>query len=254
MMEPRRALSVDFSSPDETRERTWTDRLPPPQGDGAVDRLLVAFGMALWVSGIQAQCPTEIQVVEPISCSGADDAVLTVTTPDGVDPAEVYWLLESDTLFGAVQSGLGPGSYLAFVPGCGTLGINVNEPFPFFISTSIDVLPNCDDPCSGVVTATANFGAPPSCIRGPMIQASPVRQEWTFVRGRSWCLPSTPMGAPMMTWCSWTSLPWRSWPFRPTPVAMARRMVRHRLWPQEDWGAPLLFLDRFARQCGWPWG
>ena len=132
-----------------------------PKGMARSGRLLVAFGMALWVSGIQAQCPTEIQVVEPISCSGADDAVLTVTTPDGVDPAEVYWLLESDTLFGAVQSGLGPGSYLAFVPGCGTLGINVNEPFPFFISTSIDVLPTCDDPCSGVVTATANFGAPP---------------------------------------------------------------------------------------------
>ena len=132
-----------------------------PKGMAWSGRLLVAFFLALWASGVQAQCPTEIEVAGPITCSGADDAVLTVAIPDGVDPAEVYWLLESDTLFGAVQSGLGPGSYLAFVPGCGTLGINVNEPFPFFISTSIDFLPTCDDPCSGVVTATPNFGQAP---------------------------------------------------------------------------------------------
>lgn len=132
-----------------------------PGGMAWTGRLLAAFVLVLWASAVQAQCPTEIEVVEPISCSGADDAVLTVAVPDGVDPADVYWLLESDTLFGAVQGGLGPGSYLAFVPGCGALGINVNEPFPFFISTGIDQLPTCDAPCSGVVTATPNFGQAP---------------------------------------------------------------------------------------------
>jgi len=108
-----------------------------------------------------AQCPDEIEVLQPISCSGADDGVLTVAFPDGVDDADVYWLIENDTLFGAVQSNLGPGSYLAFVPGCPALGITLNEPFPFFISSLVSRMPTCDDPCSGEITATPNFGAPP---------------------------------------------------------------------------------------------
>ena len=134
---------------------------PTRWGMGWTVRLLLAFGWGLTSAMAVAQCPTEIEVLEPISCSGADDAVLTVSVPDGVDPEDVYWLFETDTLFGAVQSGLGPGSYLAFVPGCGALGINVNEPFPFFITTTLDQLPTCDDPCSGVVTATPNFGQAP---------------------------------------------------------------------------------------------
>jgi len=128
---------------------------------GRLLRLPLAFLFSVLTLGMWGQCPTEIEVVEPISCSGADDAVLAVSVPDGVDAAEVYWLFESDTLFGAVQSGLGPGSYLAFVPGCSALGINVNEPFPFFITASIDQLPTCDAPCSGLVTATPNFGQSP---------------------------------------------------------------------------------------------
>ena len=99
--------------------------------DGAA---CLAFALALFLIaawGGRAQCPTEIEVLQPISCSGADDGVITVSVPDGVDPADVFWLFETDTLFGAVQSGLGPGSYVAFVPGCSAaLGINVNEPFP----------------------------------------------------------------------------------------------------------------------------
>ena len=218
-------------------------------------RLLVAFGMALWVSGIQAQCPTEIQVVEPISCSGADDAVLTVTTPDGVDPAEVYWLLESDTLFGAVQSGLGPGSYLAFVPGCGTLGINVNEPFPFFISTSIDVLPTCDDPCSGVVTATANFGAPP------------IVYSWSHDPGESGptgmdiCEGTVVVSAVDANGCADDDVVFVDIP----PVEVLAFSTDPSCNGSEDGsasavatgglgGAFVFFLDRFARQCGWPWG
>lgn len=118
--------------------------------------LLVAFTGLL-----QAQCPDEITVLQPISCSGADDGVLTVSLPDGVDGADVYWLIESDTLFGVVQADLGPGSYLAFVPGCPALGVTLNEPFPFFISATVSQLPTCDDPCSGEITVTPNFGAEP---------------------------------------------------------------------------------------------
>ena len=136
------------------------NHIPPPMA-AWLWRLPLAFSLLALASGTRAQCPTEIEVVEPISCSGADDAVLSVTVPDGIDPTDVYWLLESDTLFGAVQSGLGPGSYLAFVPGCSALGINVNEPFPFFITAEVDQLPTCDSPCSGVVTATPNFGQGP---------------------------------------------------------------------------------------------
>ena len=118
--------------------------------------LLVAF-----TGFLQAQCPDEITVLQPISCSGADDGVLTVSLPDGVDGADVYWLIESDTLFGVVQADLGPGSYLAFVPGCPALGVTLNEPFPFFISATVSQLPTCDDPCSGEITVTPNFGAEP---------------------------------------------------------------------------------------------
>ena len=105
-----------------------------------------------------AQCPTAIQVLQPISCSGADDGVLTVTPPDGVDAADVYWIQNTDTLFGATQAGLGPGSYLAFIPGCPALGITLNEPFTFFITAEVSLLPTCDAPCSGQITVTPNFG------------------------------------------------------------------------------------------------
>ena len=107
---------------------------------------------------VSAQCPSEIEVLQPISCSGADDGILTVTVPEGEDPDEVYWLFENDTLFGMVQSGLGPGSYLAFVPGCSALGATLNEPFPFFITSAIVQSPTCDNPCSGIIEATPNFG------------------------------------------------------------------------------------------------
>lgn len=115
----------------------------------------VAMGLAQTAAG---QCPDSIEVLQPISCSGADDGVLTVSVPDGEDPSSVYWLFEDDTLFGVVQSGLGPGSYLAFVPGCGALGETLDEPFPFFITSTLSQSPTCDDPCSGVIEATANFG------------------------------------------------------------------------------------------------
>ena len=129
------------------------------QGSGLGLFLLLLFsGLG---SQAAAQCPNEIEVLQPISCSGADDGVLTVALPDGVDGADVYWLIEGDTLFGAVQSGLGPGSYLAFVPGCPALGATLNEPFPFFISAAVSQLPTCDDPCSGEVTVTPNFGVEP---------------------------------------------------------------------------------------------
>ena len=82
------------------------------QGSGLGLFLLLLFSGL--VSPAAAQCPDEIEVLQPISCSGADDGVLTVALSDGVDGADVYWLIEGDTLFGAVQSGLGPGSYLAF--------------------------------------------------------------------------------------------------------------------------------------------
>ena len=108
-----------------------------------------------------AQCPDAIDILQPISCSGADDGVLSVTVPDGVDPDDVYWLQSNDTLFGPVQTNLGPGSYLVFIPGCSPLGTTLNEPFNFFISAAVTQLPTCDDPCSGVVTVTPNFGAEP---------------------------------------------------------------------------------------------
>lgn len=129
------------------------------QGSGLGLFLLLLFSGL--VSSVAAQCPDEIEVLQPISCSGADDGVLTVAFPDGVDGADVYWLIEGDTLFGAVQSGLGPGSYLAFVPGCPALGATLNEPFPFFILAAVSQLPTCDDPCSGEVTVTPNFGVEP---------------------------------------------------------------------------------------------
>jgi gliding motility-associated-like protein len=117
--------------------------------------LLLSFAL---IQGVSAQCPSEIDILQPITCSGADDGVLTVAVPTGEDPDEVYWLFEDDTLFGVVQLGLGPGSYLAFVPGCSALGVTLNEPFPFFITSSIVQFPTCDNPCSGVIEATANFG------------------------------------------------------------------------------------------------
>ena len=129
------------------------------QGSGFGLFLLLLFS-SLYSPAV-AQCPDEIEVLQPISCSGADDGVLTVALPDGVDGADVYWLIEGDTLFGAVQSGLGPGSYLAFVPGCSALGATLNEPFPFFISAAVLQLPTCDAPCSGEVSVTPNFGVEP---------------------------------------------------------------------------------------------
>ena len=130
------------------------------QGSG-FGLLLLPLLLVVFTGFLQAQCPDEITVLQPISCSGADDGVLTVSLPDGVDGADVYWLIESDTLFGVVQADLGPGSYLAFVPGCPALGVTLNEPFPFFISATVSQLPTCDDPCSGEITVTPNFGAAP---------------------------------------------------------------------------------------------
>lgn len=130
------------------------------QGSG-FGLLLLPLLLIAFTGSFQAQCPDDITVLQPISCSGADDGVLTVSLPDGVDGADVYWLIESDTLFGIVQADLGPGSYLAFVPGCPALGVTLNEPFPFFISATVSQLPTCDDPCSGEITVTPNFGAEP---------------------------------------------------------------------------------------------
>ena len=136
--------------------------LPSLQRRGSgFGRTLFSFLLLALSIQVDAQCPDEIDVLQPISCSGADDGVLTVSLPSGVDAADVYWLIESDTLFGAVQASLGPGSYLAFVPGCPPLGATLNEPFPFFISSSVSQLPTCDDPCSGEITVNPNFGATP---------------------------------------------------------------------------------------------
>ena len=117
--------------------------------------LLLAFPL---LSLSQSDCPDAVDVLQPITCSGADDGVLSVAVPDGVEPGEVYWLQNNDTLFGATQSNLGPGSYLVFIPGCPPLGATLNEPFTFFISAAITRLPTCDDPCSGEITVTPNFG------------------------------------------------------------------------------------------------
>ena len=58
------------------------------QGSGLGLFLLLLFSGL--VSSVAAQCPDEIEVLQPISCSGADDGVLTVALPDGVDGADVY--------------------------------------------------------------------------------------------------------------------------------------------------------------------
>ena len=121
---------------------------------------LALFLIAAW-GGRAQDCPTEVEVLQPISCSGADDGVITVSFPDGVDSEDIFWLIESDTLFGAVQSDLGPGSYVAIIPGCSAVGVNLTEPFTFFITSAVTQLPTCDDPCSGQVTVTPNFGAAP---------------------------------------------------------------------------------------------
>ena len=109
-------------------------------------------------SVLRGQCPSEVDILQPITCSGADDGVLSVSLPSGVDPEDVYWIQNTDTLYGQVQSGLGPGSYLVFVPGCSALGVTLNEPFTFFISAAVSTLPSCDAPCSGEITVTPNFG------------------------------------------------------------------------------------------------
>ncbi len=117
--------------------------------------------MMLWAIpalSMAQDCPDEVDVLQPITCSGADDGVLSVSVPDGVESSEIYWLQNNDTLFGAVQSNLGPGSYLVFIPGCAPLGATLNEPFTFFISAAITRLPTCNDPCSGEITVTPNFG------------------------------------------------------------------------------------------------
>ena len=119
---------------------------------------LLFLGLFAFQSPLHSQCPSEIDILQPISCSGTDDGVLSVALPDGVGPEDVYWVQNTDTLFGQVQSGLGPGSYLAFVPGCPPLGVTLNEPFTFFITASISRLPTCDAPCSGEITITPNFG------------------------------------------------------------------------------------------------
>ncbi len=145
MTERREAYRLEFS---------------PEKGGYPVDhaRVLMAFFLLLATSFAGAQCPSEVDVLQPITCSGSDDGVLSVDIPDGVDAADVYWLQDSDTLFGAVQSNLGPGSYLVFIPGCGALGVTLNEPFTFFISASVIQMPTCDDPCSGVIEVVPNFG------------------------------------------------------------------------------------------------
>lgn len=119
---------------------------------------LFFFWLLAFSSPLHSQCPTQIDVLQPITCSGADDGVLSVSLPDGIGPEDVYWVQNTDTLFGQVQSGLGPGSYLAFIPGCPPLGVTLNEPFTFFITASISRFPTCDDPCSGEITVTPNFG------------------------------------------------------------------------------------------------
>lgn len=134
--------------------------LPKSGGITVAAMLSLVFLCCGWAP-LGAQCPDTIEVLQPISCSGADDGVLSVTVPDGVDGNDVFWLQNNDTLFGPVQTNLGPGSYLAFIPGCPPLGATLNEPFNFFITAAVTQLPTCDAPCSGVVTVTSNFGAEP---------------------------------------------------------------------------------------------
>ena len=138
----------------------YRPRMIPTKGRDAVGAkwclsLLLALPLLF---NAQSDCPDAVDVLQPITCSGADDGVLSVAIPDGVASSDVYWLQNNDTLFGATQSNLGPGSYLVFIPGCPPLGATLNEPFTFFISAAITRLPTCDDPCSGEITVTPNFG------------------------------------------------------------------------------------------------
>lgn len=141
--------------------QAYRPNILPRHKGGPVGTALTALFFLLFQTTTSAQCPTQVDVLQPISCSGADDGILSVAVPDGIDPADVYWLQNNDTLFGATQADLGPGSYLVFVPGCPALGATLNEPFNFFISAAVTQLPTCDAPCSGIVTVTPSFGVEP---------------------------------------------------------------------------------------------
>ena len=59
------------------------------QGSGR-GLLLLPLLLIAFTGFLQAQCPDEITVLQPISCSGADDGVLTVSLPDGVDLSLIH--------------------------------------------------------------------------------------------------------------------------------------------------------------------
>ena len=49
--------------------------------------------MMLWAIpalSMAQDCPDEVDVLQPITCSGADDGVLSVSVPDGVESSEIY--------------------------------------------------------------------------------------------------------------------------------------------------------------------
>ena len=97
-----------------------------------------------------------------MSCSGADDAVLSVTVPIGEDPAAVFWVTGTDTLYGSVLTGMGPGTYSVFVPGCPVPDfVFVQEPPPISIFQIGSTPPTCDDPCGGTAVVQAIGGTEP---------------------------------------------------------------------------------------------
>ena len=97
-----------------------------------------------------------------MSCSGADDAVLSVTVPIGEDPADVFWVTGLDTLFGSVLTGMGPGTYSVFVPGCPVPDfVFVQEPPPISIFQISSSPPTCDAPCGGTAIVQAIGGTEP---------------------------------------------------------------------------------------------
>ncbi|MDG2426388.1 MAG: T9SS type B sorting domain-containing protein [Flavobacteriales bacterium] len=113
-------------------------------------------------STLQGQCPPTATEVQGVSCSGADDAILSVSVPLGADSAQVFWVTGLDTLYGAVLSGMGPGTYSVFVPGCFVPDfVFVAEPPPISIFQIASTPPTCDEPCSGTATVQAIGGTAP---------------------------------------------------------------------------------------------
>ena len=123
---------------------------------------LCAIGLLMSPSTLQGQCPPTATEVQGVSCSGADDAILSVSVPLGADSAQVFWVTGLDTLYGAVLSGMGPGTYSVFVPGCFVPDfVFVAEPPPISIFQIASTPPTCDEPCSGTATVQAIGGTAP---------------------------------------------------------------------------------------------